>query len=128
MNPAIPIALRSTPNKIKNNVDRIFGSPSPIKLVLESPLKKHINIEFSDSESIYSTAVSQFGTPKQTTSFLPEVLTQKVGSPPLDACSDSEPTGVVSSMPYKKPHSTKRLRTTTLEISAALRVKNYTES
>ena len=125
--PAIPIALRSTPNKIKNNVDRIFGSPSPIKLVLESPLKKQINIEFSDSESIYSTAVSQFGTPKQTTSFLPEVLTQKVGSPPLDACSDSGPTGVVSSMPYKKPHSTKRLRTTTLEISAALRVKNYTD-
>ena len=30
-------------------------------------------------------------------------------------------------MPYKKPHSTKRLRTTTLEISAALRVKNYTD-
>ncbi|CAX42134.1 unnamed protein product [Candida dubliniensis CD36] len=123
----VPLASRNTPDRITNIVGRIPSSPSPIKLVLESPLKKQRKIEFSDTESIYSTAVSQFGTPKQTTSSPVEVLTSKVGSPQLGICSDSETISVVSSMAHKKSHAAKKLRTTTLEVSAALRVKTYTD-
>ncbi|RCK58879.1 Structure-specific endonuclease subunit SLX4 2 [Candida viswanathii] len=88
-----------------------------------SPIKQHLppaNGEeevFTGIESIYSTARTSFDTPKHAS---PVILL----SLESDTDEDEE---LVSSMPAVKPTPKKRMRSTVLEISAALRVQNYTD-
>lgn len=92
---------------------------SPIKIVEENTEQQEE--VFTDVESIYSTARTSFGTPKHTS---PVILLELSDTDCGDNDNDVEP---LSSMPMVKTVPKKRMRTTVLQVSAALKVQNYTD-